>query len=105
MREGFIASVTKLYYESSAEQQPKQEKLELADSAEQDMAMAGICLGLKPDSKDYTSILEMNCVVWHHFILHYEFWLKVKDKTWFINAAMISYSVLEAVSAVFQKSV
>jgi len=81
MREGFIASVTKLYYESSAEQQPKQEKLELANPSEQDMAMAGICPGTKPGSKAYTSVLEMNCVVWHHFILHYKFWLKVEDKT------------------------
>lgn len=69
------------------------------------MAMAGICPGMKPDSRAFTSILEMNSVVWHHFILHYEFWLKVKGKTWSVNAAMISYSVLEAVSAVIQKSV
>lgn len=81
MREGFIASVTKLYYESSAEQQPKQEKLELADPSEQDMAMAGICPGMEPDSKASTSVLEMSCVVWHHLILYYGFWLQVKGKT------------------------
>lgn len=81
MREGFIASVTKLYCESSAEQQPKQEQLELASRSEQEMATAGICPGMKPGSEAYTSFLEMNCVVWHHFILHCEFWLKVKDKT------------------------
>lgn len=103
MREGFIASVTKLYYESSAEQQPKQEKLELADPSEQDMAMAGICPGMEPDSKASTSVLEMSCVVWHHLILYYGFWLQVKGKTWFINAAVISSAVLEAVSAVIQK--
>lgn len=64
------------------------------------MAMAGICPGMTPDSKAYTSIFEMNCVVWHHFILPCVFWLKVKEKTDFINAAMISYSVLEAFCAV-----
>lgn len=105
MREGFIASATELYYESSAEQQPKQEKPELAKPSGQDMAMAGICPGAKPGSKAYTSIFEMNRVVWHHFILPCEFWLKVKEKTDFISAAMISYSVLEAFSAVIQKSV
>lgn len=81
MREGFIASVTELYYEPSAEQQPRQEKPEPAGPSEQDAAMAGICPGMKPGSGAYTSIFEMNCVVWHRFILHYEFWLTVKDKT------------------------
>lgn len=92
MRARFTASVTELYYEPNAEQQPKQERLELASPSEQDMAMAGICLGTEPGSKVYTSILEMNCVVWHHFILHCEFWLEVKDRNSLVNAAVISYS-------------
>lgn len=96
-KQDFIASVTELYYESHAEQQPKQERLELANPSEQDMAMAGICLGMEPGSKACTLILEMNCVVWHHFILPCEFWLEVKDRNSVVNAALISYFVLEAV--------
>lgn len=69
MREGFIASVTELYSESSAEQQPKHEKPVLAEPCEQDASRAGICPGMKPGSEAYTSVFEMNCVVWHHFIL------------------------------------
>lgn len=105
MRARFIASVTELYYELNAEQQPKQERLELASPSEQDMAMAGICLGLEPGSRAYTSVSEMNCVVWHHFILHCEICFEVKDRTSLVNAAMISYSALEAAFAVIQESV
>lgn len=105
MRARFIASVTELYYEPNAEQQPKQERLELANPSEQDMAMAGICLGMKPGSKAYTSVFEMNCAVCHHFILHCEFWFEVKDRNSLVNAAMISYCVLEAAFAVIQKSI
>lgn len=42
MRAGLIASVAELCCESSAEQQPKPEKQELASPSEQDMPMAGI---------------------------------------------------------------
>lgn len=69
MRERFITSVTELDSESSAEQQPKHEKPELAGPCEQDVSRAGICLGMKPGSEVYTSVFGMNCVVWHHFIL------------------------------------
>lgn len=67
--------------------------------------MAGICLGMQPGSKAYTSILEMNCVVRHHFILYCEFWFEVKNRNSLVNVAMISYSVLEAAFAVIQESV
>lgn len=89
MREGFITSVTKLYYESRAEQQPKQEKPELA-GPRSSMSGAGICLGMDPGSRAYTSSPEMNCVVWHHFILHWELWLKVKGKIRFMSVAVIA---------------
>lgn len=85
MRTRFIASVTGLYYEANAEQQPKQGRLELANPSEQDVAMAGICLGMEPGSKAYTSVLEMNSAGWHHFILHCEFWFQVKDKKEFLS--------------------
>lgn len=67
--------------------------------------MAGICLGAQPGSKAYPSILELSCVVWHHSTLHNEFWLKVKDKTSFLSAALVSCSVLQAASVVTQKCV